>query len=90
MPQSVSSTQLLADATANDGATTGVHRHDDDQPDRRRRGHDQQLPGYDHERIVHLGVGEPTPTLPSIIYVQSGTSCPSTYSASTYATNAQG
>ena len=28
-------------------------------------------------------------TLPSIIYVQSGSSCPSTYSASTYAKNSQ-
>ncbi|HTP22583.1 MAG TPA: hypothetical protein VMJ65_23445 [Solirubrobacteraceae bacterium] len=85
LPASVSSTQLLADANGPNGqvftGTTTIN-----------------LTSGGSATISNCGgttssascsLVNKSETLPSIIYVQSGSSCPSTYSASTYAKNSQ-
>jgi hypothetical protein len=91
LPQSVSSTQLLTDAE-NDGqvftGTTTINLTAG-------AGGTQtatisNCPGSTSSAACTTGWVNQTETPPSIIYVQSGTGCPSTYSASTYATNSSG
>jgi hypothetical protein len=86
LPQSVSSTQLLADANTSNGqvftGTTTINLTGSGS------GTITNCPGTTSSAsCTTVNTSE---TLPSIIYVQSGTSCPSAYSASTYATNSQG
>ncbi len=91
LPQSVSSTQLLADANANDGSndsvftgTTTINLTSGGSATI------SNCPGTTSSASCTSGwVNKTVTTLPPIIYVQSGSSCPSTYSASTYATNSQ-
>lgn len=92
MPQSVSSTQLLADATANDGANDSVFTGTTTINLTAGGGATiSNCPGTTSAAACTTGwVNNTVASLPPIIYVQSGSSCPSTYSASTYATNAQG
>jgi hypothetical protein len=86
MPASVASTQLLADATAANSVYTGTTTIN--------------LTAGGGATISNCGgttsaaactsVNQTITSLPPIIYVQSGSSCPATYTASTYQTNAQG
>jgi hypothetical protein len=87
LPQSVSSTQLLADATASGDVFTGTTTIN-------LNGGSATIsncPGTTSSASCTSGwVNQTVTSLPSIIYVKSGTNCPSTYSASTYAKNSAG
>jgi len=84
LPQSVSNTQLLADANTSAGqvftGTTTINL----------TGGGQATITNCPSASVSGTCTSGSETLPSIIYVQSGTSCPSSYSASTYQTNSAG
>lgn len=86
LPPSVSNTQLLADATPPNGqvftGTTTINLTSGGTATI------SNCPGTSSTAACNsVNTAE---TLPSIIYVQSGSTCPSTYSASTYATNSKG
>ena len=87
LPQSVSSTQLLADATASGDVFTGTTTIN-------LNGGSATISncgGTTSSASCTSGwVNQTVTSLPSIIYVKSGTNCPSTYSASTYAKNSAG
>ncbi|HEY1517180.1 MAG TPA: hypothetical protein VGF91_12225 [Solirubrobacteraceae bacterium] len=87
LPQSVSSTQLLADATASGQTFTGTTTIN---LTGNGTGTITNCPSTSTSTSCNSAFTNKSETLPSIIYVQSGTSCPSTYSASTYQTNSQG
>jgi hypothetical protein len=88
LPQSVSSTQLLADANTSAGqvftGTTTINLTGSGAATI------TNCPGTTTGTSCTSGWVNKSETLPSIIYVQSGTSCPSAYAASTYSTNSQG
>jgi len=91
LPQSVSSTQLLADANANDGAGDSVFTGTTTITLSGAGATITNCPGTTSSAACNSTWTNTTVTsLPPIIYVQSGSSCPSTYAASTYATNSKG
>jgi hypothetical protein len=95
LPQSVSSTQLLADANANNGAGDSVFTGTTTINLSGAGATISNCPGTTSTASCSTGsqgtwLNKTIATLPPIIYVQSGSSCPSAYSASTYATNSSG
>ena len=96
LPQSVSSTQLLSDAEASgdnppnvfQGTTTITLNTSSNGTESATV---SNCPGSTSTAACTSGwVNNTLTSVPSIIYVQSESGCPSTYSASTYATNSQG
>jgi hypothetical protein len=91
LPQSVSSTQLLTDATSNGQVFTGTTTINlTASANGSETATISNCPGSTSAASCTTGWLNQTETPPSIIYVQSGSGCPSTYSASTYSTNSSG
>ncbi len=86
LPQSVSSTDLQSDATAHGQTFTGTTTIT-------LNGSSATIsncPGSTSTAACTTGELNSTETYPPIIYVGSGSGCPSTYSPSTYSTNSSG
>jgi hypothetical protein len=92
LPPSVASTQLLADANANGDVFSGTTTIDlTANPDGTESAVISNCPGSTSTAACTSKWLNTTITnVPPIIYVQSGSGCPTTYSASTYSLNSSG